>query len=240
MQSHQGEFRRFVQEDLGIVIASQISHFMQSHQRSDTPSSHSTSVFVPPAQQRQQEDQQAAAAAQQAVAHKPVVQPVQAQAQPVLRPPPPPPRPMPTPDITAPADSLPPPIREATIIVDQDADSLATTTTSGTNIDLPSLIKGIAKAVQPKEKLILPKLQKSHKSAYISWLKETLLTIKLHPSFAKYVQKSIKRGTYIMDSLTTPLRGTLYMSLSKALDSSVKSDIGWGDTEESDGIAIFA
>lgn len=46
MQSNQGEFKFFVREDLGIVIASQITNFMQSQQHSPTPSSHGTSVYV--------------------------------------------------------------------------------------------------------------------------------------------------------------------------------------------------
>jgi len=67
-----------------------------------------------------------------------------------------------------------------------------------------------------------------------------MLTIKLHPSFSKYVEKSISRGTYLIESLPNDLRGTLYMSLSKALDNSVKTDISWDDTEESDSILILA
>ena len=212
MQSNQGEFRRFVREDLGIVIASQITNFMQSQQRPPTPSSHGTSVYV--------EQEQPATAPTSQVNAPP------AAALPVARPPPPPPRPSPQPATTAPAPSSAQQVLTSVQNPTSSDSSLASTATTANTIDLPSLIKGIAKAVQPKEKLLLPKLQKSHKSAYISWRKETMLTIKLHPSFSKYVEKSISRGTYLIESLPTDLRGTLYMSLSKALDNSVKSDIG--------------
>jgi len=45
---------------------------------------------------------------------------------------------------------------------------------SQATMDMTSLIKGLAKAVQPKEKLLLPKMKKSNQASYLLWKKDVL------------------------------------------------------------------
>lgn len=67
-----------------------------------------------------------------------------------------------------------------------------------------------------------------------------MITIRIHPSFSPFISISPITGRPIInDDITSTLRGTLYMSLSKALDSKVKTEIGWDNIDDSDGVAIL-
>ena len=106
--------------------------------------------------------------------------------------------------------------------------------------DLKTILQGVIKAVAPKEKLVLPKLSSCSKSAYASWKKESLITIKIHSSFSPFIVTSPINGRpTISPDISSNLRGTLYMSLSKALDTKVKTEIGWDTIDDSDGVAIL-
>ncbi len=105
--------------------------------------------------------------------------------------------------------------------------------------DLAAMLQGVIKAVAPKEKLLLPPLKKSTKTAYQVWKKEAMITIRIHSLFSPFVTTSLTGTTIIQPNITTQLKGMLYMSLSKSLDSTVKADIGWDNIDVSDGVAIL-
>ena len=111
---------------------------------------------------------------------------------------------------------------------------------TATASDFSTLIQGVIKAVTPKEKLLLPKLTTFSKSAYSMWRKEAMLTIHLHSLFTSHITSSPITGklTISTDLPTTP-KGIIYMSLSKAIDTKVKKEVGWDTMTDSDGVAML-
>uniref|UniRef100_A0A7S3QJ45 Uncharacterized protein n=1 Tax=Chaetoceros debilis TaxID=122233 RepID=A0A7S3QJ45_9STRA len=105
--------------------------------------------------------------------------------------------------------------------------------------DLAALLQGVIKAVTPKEKVVLPKLSKPTKAAYVTWRKDFMVHIQYHTSFKPFTASSLTTGIVISPTLLTDLCNLLYMLLSKALENPVKLEIGWDNIDTPDGLSIL-